>query len=125
MLHVSKHPLVGDCMAELRDKRTGPDEFRALSRKVISLLLYEATADLPVRKDQVETPLGPAEVVRDGRGEQEVGLEPRMELTELVGQRRHRHRVLEETAEIGVVSGARAGGSPPLRPQLPLGKQPV
>ena len=64
MLHVSKHPLVGDCMAELRDKRTGPDEFRALSRKVISLLLYEATADLPVRKDQVETPLGPAEVVR-------------------------------------------------------------
>src|SRR2546423_6477247 len=64
MLHVSKPPLVGDCMAELRDKRTGPDEFRALSRKVISLLLYEATADLPVRRDRVETPLGPAEVLR-------------------------------------------------------------
>src|SRR5438105_13571338 len=62
MLHVSKHPLVGDCMAGLRDKRTPPDEFRSLSRKVISLLLYEATADLPVHQDRVETPLGPAEV---------------------------------------------------------------
>src|SRR5947209_1819419 len=62
MLHVSRHPLVGDCMAGLRDKRTPPDEFRSLARKVISLLLYEATADLPVRKDRLETPLGPAEV---------------------------------------------------------------
>jgi uracil phosphoribosyltransferase len=62
MLHISRHPLVSDCMAKLRDKRTGPDEFRALSRKVISLLLYEATADLPVRRGTVETPLGPAEV---------------------------------------------------------------
>jgi uracil phosphoribosyltransferase len=49
-------------MAGLRDKRTPPDEFRSLSRKVISLLLYEATADLPVHKGRVETPLGPAEV---------------------------------------------------------------
>src|SRR5438270_13451991 len=49
-------------MAGLRDKRTPPDEFRSLSRKVISLLLYEATADLPVHQDRVETPLGPAEV---------------------------------------------------------------
>jgi uracil phosphoribosyltransferase len=62
MLHISSHPLVSDCMAKLRDKRTGPDEFRALSRKVISLLLYEATADLPVRRGTVETPLGPAGV---------------------------------------------------------------
>jgi uracil phosphoribosyltransferase len=61
MLHLSSHPLVGDCMAKLRDKRTGPDEFRTLSRKVITLLLYEATADLPVRRGTVETPLGPAE----------------------------------------------------------------
>ena len=61
MLHLSSHPLVGDCMAKLRDKRTEPDEFRTLSRKVITLLLYEATADLPVRRGTVETPLGPAE----------------------------------------------------------------
>jgi uracil phosphoribosyltransferase len=61
MLHISSHPLVGDCMAKLRDRRTEPDEFRTLARKVISLLLYEATADLPVRRGTVETPLGPAE----------------------------------------------------------------
>ena len=61
MLHVSKHPLVADCMAKLRDKRTEPDEFRSLARKVISLLLYEATADLAVHRGTVETPLGPAE----------------------------------------------------------------
>ena len=69
MLHVSSHPLIGDCMARLRDKGTGPDEFRALARKVISLLLYEATADLPVRRGAVQTPLGPAEA---GWMEQEV-----------------------------------------------------
>ena len=61
MLHVSKHPLVADCMAKLRAKRTEPDEFRTLARKVITLLLYEATADLAVRRGMVETPLGPAE----------------------------------------------------------------
>lgn len=60
MLHVSNHPLVGDCMAGLRDKSTEPDEFRTLARKIISLLLYEATADLPVRRGTVETPLGAA-----------------------------------------------------------------
>jgi uracil phosphoribosyltransferase len=60
MLHVSSHPLVADCMAGLRDKHTDPDEFRILSRKIITLLLYEATADLPVRRGTVETPLAPA-----------------------------------------------------------------
>src|SRR5260221_11744651 len=61
MLHISSHPLVGDCMARLREKRTEPDEFRTLARKVISLPLSEATAALPVRRGTVETPLGPAE----------------------------------------------------------------
>jgi Uracil phosphoribosyltransferase len=41
----------------LRDRSTTPDEFRALARKVITLLLYEATADLPVRHGTVQTPL--------------------------------------------------------------------
>jgi len=60
MLHVSSHPLVADCMAGLRDKSTDPEEFRVLSRKIITLLLYEATADLPVRRGTVDTPLAPA-----------------------------------------------------------------
>ncbi|HVH62423.1 MAG TPA: uracil phosphoribosyltransferase [Candidatus Dormibacteraeota bacterium] len=59
-LHVSKHPLVADSLRGLRDKSTQPDEFRTLSRNVITLLLYEATADLPVRKGTVQTPLADA-----------------------------------------------------------------
>ena len=56
-LHVSSHPVVQHCLAGLRDQATGPEEFRDLARKVITFLLYEATADLPVRKGSVETPL--------------------------------------------------------------------
>lgn len=59
-LHVSKHPLVADSLRGLRDKNTQPDEFRTLSRNVITMLLYEATADLPVRKSTVQTPLADA-----------------------------------------------------------------
>jgi uracil phosphoribosyltransferase len=63
-LHVSPHPVVKDCLAGLRDRRTPPEEFRALARKVITFLLYEATMDLPVRPGRVRTPLAPARVAR-------------------------------------------------------------
>ena len=56
-LKVSSHPLVADSLAGLRDRTTEPEEFRELARKVITLLLYEATADLPVRQSTVQTPL--------------------------------------------------------------------
>jgi uracil phosphoribosyltransferase len=59
-LKVSRHPLVADSLRGLRDAETQPDEFRSLSRKVITLLLYEATADLPVRTGTVRTPLAEA-----------------------------------------------------------------
>jgi len=60
-LHVSKHPLVADCLAGLRDAATPPEEFRALSNKIIAMLLYEATVDLPTRRARVRTPLREAE----------------------------------------------------------------
>jgi uracil phosphoribosyltransferase len=56
-LTVSKHPLVADSLAGLRDRSTDHEEFRVLARKLIALLLYEATADLPVRRATVQTPL--------------------------------------------------------------------
>src|ERR1700730_18903 len=56
-LKVSSHPLVADSLVGLRDRSTEPEEFRELARKVITLLLYEATADLPVRQATVQTPL--------------------------------------------------------------------
>ena len=62
-IHVSKHPLVADSLRGLRDVTTQPDEFRSLARKVITLLLYEATADLPVHRGSVRTPLGDAPAV--------------------------------------------------------------
>jgi uracil phosphoribosyltransferase len=48
---------VADSLVGLRDRLTEPEEFRELARKVITLLLYEATADLPVRHTTVQTPL--------------------------------------------------------------------
>lgn len=56
-ISVSKHPVVADSLRGLRDKATPPDEFRTLATKLITLLLYEATADLPVRDAPVQTPL--------------------------------------------------------------------
>jgi uracil phosphoribosyltransferase len=60
-LHVSDHPLVGDCLAGLRDRSTEPDEFRSLSNKIITLLVYEATRSLPTRRTAVRTPLREAD----------------------------------------------------------------
>jgi uracil phosphoribosyltransferase len=56
-ISVSKHPVIADSLRGLRDKATLPDEFRTLATKLITLLLYEATADLPVRDAPVQTPL--------------------------------------------------------------------
>jgi uracil phosphoribosyltransferase len=62
-LKVSSHPLVADSLVGLRDRLTEPEEFRELARKVITLLLYEATADLPVRQSTVQTPLKEAPAI--------------------------------------------------------------
>jgi uracil phosphoribosyltransferase len=62
-LTVSRHPLVADSLAGLRDRTTGHEEFRVLARKLIALLLYEATADLPVRRGTVQTPLKEAPAI--------------------------------------------------------------
>ena len=62
-LHVSKHPLVADSLRGLRDVATEPEEFRTLSRNVITMLLYEATADLPVKHGKVRTPLADADAI--------------------------------------------------------------
>ena len=49
--------MVLDCLAGLRDARTEPEEFRALARKILTFLIYEATLDLPTRRATVRTPL--------------------------------------------------------------------
>jgi uracil phosphoribosyltransferase len=42
---------------------TEPEEFRTLARNVITMLLYEATSDLPVKHGKVRTPLADADAV--------------------------------------------------------------
>jgi uracil phosphoribosyltransferase len=63
-LHVSQHPVVQHCLAGLRSELTQPEEFRSLSRQLITFLLYEATRDLPSRQAIVRTPLADAPATR-------------------------------------------------------------
>lgn len=61
-LHVSTHPLVQHKLGLLRRRDSPPWLFRLLVRELTFLLLYEATADLDLWTERVETPLEVAEV---------------------------------------------------------------
>jgi uracil phosphoribosyltransferase len=63
-LHLVAHPLIEDCLAHLRDVRTGVADFRRYARLLTQLLCFEATRDLALRGDTVDTPLEPAPVQR-------------------------------------------------------------
>ncbi len=56
---VIAHPLVQHNLAQLRDKRTESQEFRRLLGEISSLMIYEATRSLGVKKISVQTPLAP------------------------------------------------------------------
>jgi uracil phosphoribosyltransferase len=58
---VIRHPLVQHNLAQLRDKRTRPQEFRRLIAEIASLMIYEATRDFAVKKISVQTPLAAAD----------------------------------------------------------------
>jgi uracil phosphoribosyltransferase len=63
-LHRVEHPLIEDILAQLRDLRTEPEEFRRLARQATSLLAFSASRDLPLRSETVSTPLEEARVAR-------------------------------------------------------------
>jgi uracil phosphoribosyltransferase len=54
---VLDHPLAGDLLTRLRDRETGPAEYRALTRRLGLLLVAEATRDLATEPLRVDTPL--------------------------------------------------------------------
>lgn len=54
---VITHPLVQHNLAQLRDRHTGPQEFRRLLGEIASLMIYEATRDFALKKVSVRTPL--------------------------------------------------------------------
>ncbi|HEV8536747.1 MAG TPA: uracil phosphoribosyltransferase [Candidatus Limnocylindria bacterium] len=72
-LHVSTHPLVREKVTRLRDEATPPKIFRELVAEIATLLLYEATADLPTEPREVKTPLAP---YAGARLKDKVGLVP-------------------------------------------------
>ena len=65
---VLDHPLAGDLLTRLRDERTGPADYRSITRRLGRLLVIEATHDLPVEPVQVRTPLEPFEGTRLATG---------------------------------------------------------
>lgn len=59
-VHVSTHPLMRHKLAILRDASTEPKKFRQLVREIATMLVIEATADLPTRPVAVQTPMAEA-----------------------------------------------------------------
>jgi uracil phosphoribosyltransferase len=54
---VVEHPLIRVKLTRLRDEGTMPEEFRARLAELATLLVFEATRDLPTKPLQIRTPL--------------------------------------------------------------------
>lgn len=55
------HPLIQDCLAKLRDRKTTNPEFRSRVRRITALLVYKATENLETEACRIETSLGVAD----------------------------------------------------------------
>ena len=49
-LHLIDHPLIQHKISLMKDKNTGPKEFRELVSETAMLICYEATRDLPLKE---------------------------------------------------------------------------
>ncbi len=56
-LVVFDHPLIQHKLSIMRDKATGPKEFRELLEEISMLMIYEVTRDLETEEVQIETPI--------------------------------------------------------------------
>ncbi|MCH5198385.1 MAG: uracil phosphoribosyltransferase [Oscillospiraceae bacterium] len=59
---ITNHPLIQHKLSILRDKNTASKEFRALISEIAMLMCYEATRDLELTDEDVETPVAIAHV---------------------------------------------------------------
>ena len=57
---VFDHPLIQHKLSIMRDKTTGPKEFRELLSEIATLMIYEVTRDLPTDEVEIETPVSVA-----------------------------------------------------------------
>ena len=60
---IMDHPLIQHKIAFLRDKNTGPKEFREFISEITMLMCYEALRDLPLNEIEVETPIATAKAM--------------------------------------------------------------
>lgn len=56
-LRVVDHPLAQQLLTELREKHTEPERFRQVTRILSTILILEATKNLPTYTTEIETPL--------------------------------------------------------------------
>lgn len=56
-VHIIDHPLIQHKITLIRDKDTGPKDFRDLVSEVAMLMAYEVTRDMQVESIEVETPI--------------------------------------------------------------------
>ncbi|HKM17404.1 MAG: uracil phosphoribosyltransferase [Firmicutes bacterium] len=56
-VHLIDHPLVQHKLTMIRDRNTGPKDFRELVNEVALLMAYEVTRDMPLEEVEVETPI--------------------------------------------------------------------
>ncbi len=54
---IMNHPLLKHKITRLRDKNTGTNEFRSLVNEIAMLMGYEALRDLPLKEEEIETPI--------------------------------------------------------------------
>ncbi|MBO4413628.1 MAG: uracil phosphoribosyltransferase [Clostridia bacterium] len=57
VLHVVDHPLIQHKLTIMRDKRTGPKDFRELLEEITVLMGYEVTRDFPLDDYEIDTPM--------------------------------------------------------------------
>src|SRR3977135_225372 len=63
-VHVADHPLITHKLTTLRDERTDSPTFRRLTDELVTLLAYEATREVRVQPEVVQTPVGEARGVK-------------------------------------------------------------
>ena len=64
---VVDHPLIAHKLTTLRDERTDSPTFRRLTDELVTLLAYEATREVRVQPEVVQTPVGEARGVKLAR----------------------------------------------------------
>ena len=55
---VLDHPLIKHKLTYIRDKNTGPKEFKELVSEISTLMGYEVTRDMALEEIEIETPIG-------------------------------------------------------------------